>query len=213
MWVVMPRVSVAEYSRMGMLTRPKAIEPFQIDFIANAYNSPSADIRPPRLADYGSPPRELFLEVSSTISCVLFTGILLYADMAQSALVTKWKFVVEFEDHETKLISGTIGQADTREECEGLIEHDIQYHRSLERTVINTEAVELCAQCGGDGKIPIGNGREVICKACGGHFGPISKSTSFCVTSTVQGRLLGSFPGLGRSAVVHLRPVEPELFR
>jgi hypothetical protein len=29
----MPRVSVAEYSRIGMLTRPKAIEPFQIDFM------------------------------------------------------------------------------------------------------------------------------------------------------------------------------------
>jgi hypothetical protein len=131
--------------------------------------------------------------------------------MAQSALVTKWKFVVEFEDDETKEISGTIGQADTREECEGLIEYDIQYHRSHERTVINTEAVELCAQCGGDGKIPVGNGRQVICRACGGHLGPISKSTSFSVTSKVQARLLGHFPDLGRSAV-YLRPVEPELF-
>jgi hypothetical protein len=131
--------------------------------------------------------------------------------MAQSAVVTKWKFVVEFEDDETKEISGTIGQADTREECEGLMEHDVQYHRSHERTVIQTEAVEICAQCGGDGKIPAGNGRQVICEACGGHLGPISKSTSSCATTKVQGRLLGHFPGLGRNAV-HLRPVEPELF-
>jgi hypothetical protein len=132
--------------------------------------------------------------------------------MAQSALVTKWKFVVEFEDDETKEISGTIGQADTREECQGLIEHDVQYHRSHDRTVIQTEAVEICAECGGDGKIPSGNGRQVICKACGGHLGPISKASSYATTTKVNGRLLGHFPGLARSAV-HLRPVEPELFR
>jgi hypothetical protein len=132
--------------------------------------------------------------------------------MALSALDTKWKFVVEFEDDDTKEISGTIGQADTREECEGLIEQDVQYHRSHERTVIQTEAVEICARCGGDGKIPVGNGGQVICKACGGHIGPISKSTSSGATTTkVKGRLLGHFPGLGRDAV-RLRPVEPELF-
>jgi len=44
-------------------------------------------------------------------------------DMIQDALRTKWKFVVEFEDEETNEISGTIGQADTREECEGLLEY------------------------------------------------------------------------------------------
>ena len=132
--------------------------------------------------------------------------------MAQSALVTKWKFVVEFEDDETKELSGTIGQANTREECEGLIEHDVQYHRSHERTVIQTEAVEICAQCEGDGKIPAGNGRQLICKACGGHLGPISKSTSSSApVAEIQTRLLGHFPGLGLSAV-QLRPVEPEFF-
>jgi DnaJ-class molecular chaperone len=132
--------------------------------------------------------------------------------MAQSALVTKWKFVVEFEDDETKELSATIGQANTREECQSLIEHDIQYHRSHERTVTQTEAVEICAQCEGDGKISAGNGRQVICEACGGHHGPISKSTSSRATTVkINGQLLGHFPGLGRSAV-HLRPVEPELF-
>ena len=50
--------------------------------------------------------------------------------MTQDALRTKWKFVVEFEDEETHEISGTIGQADTREECEGLLEFDMQYHNS-----------------------------------------------------------------------------------
>jgi hypothetical protein len=132
--------------------------------------------------------------------------------MAQSAAVTKWKFVVEFEDDETKEISGTIGQADTREECEGLIEHDVQYHHSHERTVIQTEAVEICAQCEGNGKVSTGNGRQVICEACGGHLGSISKSTASCGTTIkTKGQLLGHFPGLGRRAV-HLQPAEPELF-
>ena len=51
--------------------------------------------------------------------------------MTQIAIVTKWKFVVEFEDWETREISGTTGQAGTREECEGLIEYDMQYHTRL----------------------------------------------------------------------------------
>lgn len=131
--------------------------------------------------------------------------------MAQSALATRWKFVVEFEDDETKEISGSIGQADTREQCEGLIEHDVQYHRSHERTVIQAEAVEVCAECGGEGKISAGNGKQVVCEACGGHLGPISKSTSSPAITKIQARLLGHFPSLGRSAV-HLRP-EPELSR
>jgi hypothetical protein len=132
--------------------------------------------------------------------------------MVQSAAVTKWKFVVEFEDDETKEVSGTIGQADTREECAGLIEHDVQYHHSRERTVIQTEAVEICAQCEGIGKISTGDGRQVICEACGGHLGPISKSSSSCGTAIrAKRQLLGHFPGLGRRAV-HFQPAEPELF-
>jgi hypothetical protein len=130
--------------------------------------------------------------------------------MAQRPVVTKWKFVVEFEDDDTKELSATIGHAGTREECEGLIEYDVQYHCSHERTVIRTEAVEICAQCGGDGKITVENGRQVICVACGGHLGPISKSTSSCATTKVQGWLLGHFPDLGPK-MVRLRSVEPEL--
>jgi hypothetical protein len=104
--------------------------------------------------------------------------------MIQTAIVTKWKFVVEFEDEETKEISGTLGEAETADECQGLIEFDVQDHTSRGRTVINAEAVEICAQCEGEGKIPAGNGGQVICDACGGHHGPISKWAS--------SRLLGS---------------------
>ena len=95
--------------------------------------------------------------------------------MTQIAFVTKWKFVVEFEDQETGEISGTIGQADTREECESLIEYDMQYHSDHERTVLNAEAGEICEECEGEGQLPIGNGGCIICQACGGHHGPISK--------------------------------------
>jgi hypothetical protein len=97
--------------------------------------------------------------------------------MTQIAIATKWKFVVEFEDLETGEISGTIGQAGTREECEGLMEYDMQYHHDYGRAVVNAEAGEICAECEGEGQIPIGNGGRVICQACGGHLGPISKMT------------------------------------
>jgi hypothetical protein len=73
--------------------------------------------------------------------------------MTQDALRTKWKFVVEFEDEETNEISGTIGQADTREECEGLLEFEMQYHNSHGRIVLHAEAAEVCAKCEGEGQI------------------------------------------------------------
>ena len=75
--------------------------------------------------------------------------------MTQDALSTKWKFVVEFEDEETNEISGTIGQADTREECEGLLEFEMQYHG---RNVLNAEAAEVYVKCEGEGKIAANGG-------------------------------------------------------
>ena len=73
--------------------------------------------------------------------------------MTQDAFRTKWKFVVEFEDEETNEISGTIGQAGTREECEGLLEFEMQYHDSHGRIVFNAEAAEVCIKCEGEGKV------------------------------------------------------------
>lgn len=95
--------------------------------------------------------------------------------MSHSAIPTKWKFVVEFEDEETQEISGTIGQAGTRGECEELIEFDVQFHIFNGRTVINAEAAEICAQCEGAGKLEAVNGGGVVCDACGGHIGPITR--------------------------------------
>ena len=112
---------------------------------------------------------------SHTIYCVLKPDSIQCVGMTQIAIATKWKFVVEFEDHETGEISGTIGQAGTREECEGLIEYDMQYHSDHGRTVVDVEASEICAECEGEGQIPTGNGGRIICQACDGHLGSISK--------------------------------------
>jgi hypothetical protein len=94
--------------------------------------------------------------------------------MTQTAILTEWKFVVEFEDEESREISGIIGKADTLEECEGAIEDEIQYQVSQGRTLVNAEAVELCAVCEGEGKIRAGGGGEMICDSCGGHLGSIA---------------------------------------
>jgi hypothetical protein len=103
---------------------------------------------------------------------------ILYGGMIQDALLTKWKFVVEFEDAATNEISGTIGQADTREECEGLLEYEMQNLYSDGQIVLNAEAAEVCAQCEGDGEITAGKGGAVVCDACGGRRGPIAILTS-----------------------------------
>jgi hypothetical protein len=104
--------------------------------------------------------------------------------MTQDAFRTKWKFVVEFEDEETKEISGTLGQAETREECEGLLEYDVQYHNLHGRIVINAEAAEVCAQCEGEGTRVAKNGGVEICDVCGGRVGPISNLTSLRANGT-----------------------------
>jgi hypothetical protein len=94
--------------------------------------------------------------------------------MIETPRRTKWKFVVEFEDDETREISGTIGQASDREQCEGLIEHEIQYHDSHGRTVLNAEASEVCSECDGEGMITGQSRRPVVCQSCGGRVGPLS---------------------------------------
>ena len=89
--------------------------------------------------------------------------------MTQIAILTKWKYVVEFEDDETNEISGTHGRADTQEECESLIEDEVQRHRSHGRTVVDIEVGEVCAEYDGEGQIPAGNDGRAICNSGGGH--------------------------------------------
>jgi hypothetical protein len=64
---------------------------------------------------------------------------LLIESVSQIAIPTKWKFIVEYENEETKEICGTPGEADTHEECQAFIEHEAQYHYACGRTVVNME--------------------------------------------------------------------------
>ena len=68
--------------------------------------------------------------------------------MIANAIHTKWKFIVEFEDEETGEIAGTLGEAADRDECELLVEDEMEYQRLRGYIRVTAEAVELCEQCG-----------------------------------------------------------------
>ena len=94
--------------------------------------------------------------------------------MIQLGIHTKWRFLVEFEDEETGEVSGIAGEAETQDECGGLIDHEIERYRLRGRRIVNIEAGELCSECNGNGAVPAGDGGFVLCSACEGHLGPIS---------------------------------------
>jgi hypothetical protein len=99
--------------------------------------------------------------------------------MTQIAFPTKWKFIVEYEDDETKEVSGILGQADTYEECEALIEHESQ-----ERFVVNIEAWEVCAERNEEGKtLTSGSSVSVnrrFCSSPSAHALDIFHTTEYC---------------------------------
>ena len=90
--------------------------------------------------------------------------------MIANAMHTKWKFIVEFEDEETGVTEGTLGEAADRDECELLVEDEMEYQRLRGYIRITAEAVELCEQCEGEGSIPVEDGIVWICDACGGRL-------------------------------------------
>ena len=94
--------------------------------------------------------------------------------MIANAIHTKWKFIVEFEDEETGEIAGTLGEAADRDECEVLVEDEMEYQRLRGYIRVTAEAVELCEQCEGEGSIPVKDGIVSICDACGGRVGILS---------------------------------------
>ena len=65
------------------------------------------------------------VKIRNTISCIIQNAFIQYAGMIANAIRTKWKFVVEFEDEETGEIAGTLGEAADRDECEVLIEEEM----------------------------------------------------------------------------------------
>src|ERR1700749_824526 len=94
--------------------------------------------------------------------------------MISNAIHTKWKFIVEFEDEETGAIEGTLGQAADRDECEVLVEEEMEYQRLRGYIRVMAEAVELGEQGEGEGSIPVEDGILSICDACGGRIGILS---------------------------------------
>jgi DnaJ-class molecular chaperone len=91
-----------------------------------------------------------------------------------NAIRPKWKFMVKFEDEETGEIAGTLGEAADREECEVLVEDEMEYRRLRGYIRATAEAVELCEQCEGEGSIPVEDDIVSICDACGGRIGILS---------------------------------------
>ena len=73
-----------------------------------------------------------------------------------------------------KITAGTLGEAADRDECEVLIEEEMQYQRLRDYIRVTSEAVELCKDCEGEGSIPVEDGIVSICDACGGRIGILS---------------------------------------
>jgi hypothetical protein len=94
--------------------------------------------------------------------------------MIATVIHTKWKFIVEYEDEETGAIAGILGEAADREECEMLVEEEMQCQRLRGYIRVTAEAVELCSQCEGQGSIPVEEDIVSICDACGGRIGVLS---------------------------------------
>jgi hypothetical protein len=94
--------------------------------------------------------------------------------MIHLAVRTKWRFLVEFEDEQTGVVSGSLGETGTREECEGLIDHEVEHQVECGERIVNIEAGELCSECNGNGAILAEDGGFVLCPACDGYLGPIS---------------------------------------
>jgi hypothetical protein len=134
---------------------------------------------PPRRSPHGLWPTFLPFHFANfyAISCILEFSLIQDRRMMQDIFPTKWKFVVEFEDEQTREVSGTIGQANTREECEGLLECEMDEHNRRGQCVLNAEAVEICANCQGEGKVADQNGGMDRCEVCGGRLGPVANLT------------------------------------
>jgi hypothetical protein len=63
-----------------------------------------------------------------------------------------------------------LGEAADRDECELLVEDEMEYQRLRGYIRVTAEAVELCEQC----SIPVEDGIVSICDACGGRIGILS---------------------------------------
>jgi hypothetical protein len=77
---------------------------------------------------------------------------------------------MDYMDEDTGTVAATVGDADDREECEGVVRHETTFYQRQGFTVLRGEACELCRGCAGDGSIA-GSGVTRQCPQCGGFTG------------------------------------------
>ena len=94
--------------------------------------------------------------------------------MDTKRLPTRWLYIMDYIDEDTGTVTATIGSADDRNECEGVVGHENLFYERQGFTVLHSEACELCRTCDGDGFVSSG-GSMRECPDCGGFAGPLRK--------------------------------------
>jgi hypothetical protein len=94
--------------------------------------------------------------------------------MDTKRLPTRWLYIMDYMDEDTGTVAATVGGADDRDECEGVVRHETIFYQRQGFTVLRGEACELCRGCAGDGLIA-GSGATRQCPQCGGFTGPFCR--------------------------------------
>jgi hypothetical protein len=94
--------------------------------------------------------------------------------MDTKRLPTRWLYVMDYLDEDTGTVTGGVGSADDRDECEGVVRHETLFYQRQGLTVLRGEACELCRGCEGGGLIDE-NGAPRQCPQCGGFTGPFRR--------------------------------------
>ena len=94
--------------------------------------------------------------------------------MDTKRLPTRWLYIMDYLNEDTGAVTAAIGNAEDRDECEGVVRHETMFYQRQGFTVIRGEACELCRSCEGDGLISA-HGSRRQCPQCGGFIGPFRK--------------------------------------
>ena len=94
--------------------------------------------------------------------------------MDTKRLPTRWLYIMDYIDEDTGMVAATVGSADDREECEGVVRHETGFYQRQGFTVLRGEACELCRGCEGDGLVGA-NTAVRQCPQCGGFTGPFRR--------------------------------------
>ena len=81
---------------------------------------------------------------------------------------------MDYLDEDSGTVAATIGDAEDRSECEGVVRDETDFYERHGFTILGGEACELCSTCHGDGFIRV-DGSAKECPQCGGFNGPLRK--------------------------------------